>query len=215
MQKQKNKFELVQMSPQNTNSVVIFDGDKCVVFDPWGCVNDWKKYFKERGVYPTAIYATHGHSDHISAAAQLAEQFGIDWYMSHADLDLIDWGNGLLEYFGLPKLSPNDKAPINITAGEHTILSDTKMQIIELPGHTRGGVGYLFPDDNILIVGDTLFQTAYGRTDLPGGDEKTLFKSISKIFDMHLPDWTAVIHGHGMHTNIGWLKQNNPFFKRL
>ncbi len=214
MKKQKNKFELIQMPPQNTNSVVVFDDDKCVVFDPWGRADDWIKYFDEHGVRPTAIYATHGHSDHISAAAALVKHFNIDWYMSHLDLDLIDWGNGLLEYFKLPKLTSDDKAPVNISAGERTVLSDTKMQIIELPGHTRGGVGYWFPNDDVFIVGDTLFQTAYGRTDLPGGDERTLFESIAKIYDMHLPDWVAVIHGHGMHTTIGWLKQNNPFFKK-
>ena len=213
MQSPRNKIELVQMPPQNTNSVVVFNGDKCVIFDPWGRLTDWEKYLSKRGVKPVAVYATHGHSDHISAAAQIAARFDIDWYMSHLDLDLIEWGNGLLEYFNLPKLSPDDKAPINITAGEHTILGDTMMQIIELPGHTRGGVGYLFPDNNILIVGDTLFQTAYGRTDLPGGNEANLFQSIAKIYDMHLPDTMAVIHGHGMHTSIGWLRQNNTFFK--
>ena len=214
MPNQKNKFELVQMSPQNTNSVVIFDGAHCVIFDPWGRADDWEKYLESRNVKPVAIYATHGHSDHISAAAELATRFNIDWYMSHADMDLIDWGNGLLEYFDLPKLSPNDKTPIDLTIGEHTILSGTKMRVFSLPGHTRGGMGFYFPDDDVLIIGDTLFQNSYGRTDLPGGDEQLLFESIAKIYDMCLPDTTVVIHGHGMHTTIGWLKQNNPFFKK-
>lgn len=214
MPKKKNKFELVQMPPQNTNSVVIFDDGNCVVFDPWGRAEDWEKYFVSHDVTPTAIYATHGHPDHISAAAQIATRFDIDWYMSHMDLDLIEWGNGLLDYFNLPKLSPNDKAPIDIKTGEHTVLSDIKMHVIALPGHTRGGVGYFFPDYGVLLVGDTLFQDSYGRTDLPGGDDGTLFQSIGKIYDMHLPDSTSVIHGHGMHTTIGWLKQNNPFFKK-
>ncbi|MBQ8473779.1 MAG: MBL fold metallo-hydrolase [Alphaproteobacteria bacterium] len=214
MQSPRNKFEIVQMSPQNTNSVVLFDGDKCVVFDPWGRADDWQKYFVSHDVTPTAIYATHGHPDHISAAAELATRFNIDWYMSHMDLDLIEWGNGLLDYFNLPKLSPNDKAPIDIKTGEYTVLSDIKMHVIALPGHTRGGVGYFFPDYGVFLVGDTLFQDSYGRTDLPGGDDGTLFQSIGKIYDMNLPDTTIVIHGHGMHTTIGWLKENNPFFKK-
>ena len=214
MQSPRNKFEIVQMSPQNTNSVVVFDGDKCVVFDPWGRTDDWQRYFAEHNVQPVAIYATHGHPDHISAAAELATRFNINWHMSHLDLELIDWGNGLLEYFGLPKLSPQDKAPIDLSNDEQTILSTTKMCVISLPGHTRGGAGYYFPDDGILIVGDTLFQDSYGRTDLPGGDEKVLFQSIAKIYDMNLPDTTIVIHGHGMHTTIGSLKENNPFFKK-
>jgi glyoxylase-like metal-dependent hydrolase (beta-lactamase superfamily II) len=88
------------------------------------------------------------------------------------------------------------------------------MRVFSLPGHTRGGMGFYFPDDDVLIIGDTLFQNSYGRTDLPGGDEQLLFESIAKIYDMCLPDTTVVIHGHGMHTTIGWLKQNNPFFKK-
>ena len=213
MLNQKNKFELVQMSPQNTNSVVIFDGANCVIFDPWGHADDWEKYLESHDMKPTAIYATHGHSDHISAAAKIATRFNIDWHMSHNDLDLIEWGNGLLEYFNLPKLSPNDKAPIDLVPGEHIILSGTKMHVFALPGHTRGGMGFYFPDYNVFIVGDTLFQDSYGRTDLPGGNENILFQSIAKIYNMQLPDTTAVIHGHGMHTTVGWLKQHNPFFK--
>ena len=40
---------MIQMSPQNTNSVVVFNGNKCVIFDPWGRLDDWKKYLAERG----------------------------------------------------------------------------------------------------------------------------------------------------------------------
>lgn len=214
MTNQQNKFEMIQMSPQNTNSVVVFSGDKCVIFDPWGHLDDWKKYIAERGVTPIAIYATHGHSDHISAAAQIAAHFNVDWYMSHKDLNLIDWGNRLLQYFGLPLLSVNDKQPIDLISGEYTILSDIKMHVMALPGHTRGGMGFYFPDDGIFIIGDTLFQESFGCTDLPGGNEKVLFESIAKIYDMHLPDTTVVIHGHGMHTTIGRLKQNNHYFKK-
>ena len=213
MQNQKNKFEMIQMPPQNTNSVVVFNDDKCVIFDPWGCAADWENYLNQHGVMPVAIYATHGHSDHISAAPEIAARYGIDWHMSHSDIDLIEWGNGLLEYFKLPPISPNAKQPVDLQPGEYTILGNTKMHIIEMPGHSRGGVAYYFPDDGILIIGDTLFQDSYGRTDLPGGDENTLFNSIRKIYDMNLPDTTVVLHGHGMHTTIGWLRQNNPFFK--
>ena len=215
MQSPKNKIELVQMPPQNTNSVVVFNDANCIVFDPWGRAGDWKKYFSEHNVTPIAIYATHGHPDHISAAAELAEHFDIDWHMSHLDMDLIDWGNGLLDYFGLPKLSHDNRAPIDISSDcRKMIFSDTEMQIITLPGHTRGGVGYYLPDAGVFIVGDTLFQDSYGRTDFPGGDEQILFQSISKIYDMKLPDTTVVIHGHGHHTTIGWLKQNNRFFHK-
>jgi len=64
-----------------------------------------------------------------------------------------------------------------------------------------------------LLVGDTLFQESYGNTGFPGGDEKQIFESIRNLYSKNLDDGVYVIHGHGMDTTIGWLKQNNPFFK--
>ena len=92
------------------------------------------------------------------------------------------------------------------------ILPGMFMDIIETPGHTPGGVAYHFPDEKVLLIGDTLFQESFGRYDLPGGDKNMLMKSIANIYNMNLSDDTAVVHGHGMDTSIGWLKQNNPFF---
>ena len=93
-------------------------------------------------------------------------------------------------------------------------MSNIQMHVTDLPGHTRGGVGYYFPDDGILIVGDTLFQASYGRVDFPGGNASDLTASIAKVYDMNMADTTVVLHGHGMHTTIGWLKQNNPYFTK-
>jgi glyoxylase-like metal-dependent hydrolase (beta-lactamase superfamily II) len=75
-------------------------------------------------------------------------------------------------------------------------------------------VAYYFPDENIIIIGDTIFQESIGRYDLPGGDKNMLFQSISKLHSMQLPDKTEVVHGHGMATTIDWLHKNNPYFHK-
>lgn len=209
----KNNFEIVTMQPSNTTSVLLAQNDECVIFDPWGRAADWEKLLDSRGLKLVGIYATHGHPDHISAAPDLAARYDVDWYMSHLDMDLIEWGNGLLEYFKLPIISGDFKRPTDLIAGTHTVMDRFEMHIIPMPGHTRGGVAFWFPNDKILLVGDSLFQDSYGRTDLPGGDEDDLFKSIHKIYEMNLPDDTIVVHGHGMHTTIGWQKQHNRFFR--
>ncbi|MCJ7667493.1 MAG: MBL fold metallo-hydrolase, partial [Anaerolineae bacterium] len=59
-------------------------------------------------------------------------------------------------------------------------------------------------------TGDALFNMGIGRTDLPGGDFKTLVESIrTKLFT--LPEETVVYPGHGPATTIGREKRTNPF----
>ena len=212
-QKLKNsKFELIQMPPQNTQSVLLTVGNECVIFDPWGRATDWEKTLSERGLTPRAIYVTHGHPDHIAAAPALAQKYDIPWYLHTGDFRLVGWGNDLLDYFGLPKISIDDIRPTELATQRTQVFPGLIMDIIETPGHTPGGVAYHFPDERVLIIGDTLFQTGFGRYDLPGGDHGMLFQSIANIYNLNLPDATTIIHGHGMATDIGWQKKNNPYF---
>ena len=206
------KFEVLRMPPQNTNSVLVSVGGDAVIFDPWGKASDWEKVLLERGLKLRAIYATHGHPDHISAAPSLARAFNVDWFMNGNDNYLIGWGNELLDMFGIPHIHDNYKKPINISSGSTEILPDINMEIIESPGHTPGGLMFYFPKYKILMVGDTLFQESHGRTDFPGGSHEQIHQSIHNLYDMDLDDETYVVHGHGMDTTIEWLKKHNKFF---
>ncbi|MBQ4070480.1 MAG: MBL fold metallo-hydrolase [Alphaproteobacteria bacterium] len=214
MQKLKNsKFELIQMPPQNTQSVIVSSGGDCVIFDPWGRADDWAQILSDRGLTLRAIYATHGHPDHISAAPALAKKYNIPWYLHSGDFRLVGWGNDLLAYFGLPPIKLDDVRPTTLDLSRTEILPNIFMDVIETPGHTPGGVAYHFPDEKMLLIGDTLFQESIGRYDLPGGDMGMLFQSISNIYNMKLPVDTEIVHGHGMATTIDWLYKNNPYFK--
>ena len=214
MQNLKNsKFELFQMPPQNTQSILATVGGECVIFDPWGHADDWIKILDGRRLKLRAIYATHGHPDHIACASALAQKYNVPWYLHSGDFRLVGWGNDLLAYFGLPPITINDIRPTELEVSRTEILPGLFMDIVETPGHTPGGVAYHFPDERVMIIGDTLFQDSYGRCDLPGGDEKMLFQSISNIYKLNLPDDTEIVHGHGMATTVAWLKQNNPYFK--
>jgi glyoxylase-like metal-dependent hydrolase (beta-lactamase superfamily II) len=55
-----------------------------------------------------------------------------------------------------------------------------------------------------------LFAGSIGRTDLPGGDEKAIIRSIKEKL-MVLPDETMVRPGHGPRTTIGREREENPF----
>ena len=207
------KFEVLRMPPENTNSVLVSLGTDAVIFDAWGRAKDWEKVLLDRGLKLRAIYSTHGHPDHISAAPALARAFNVDWYLNANDNYLIGWGNELLDMFGIPHIPANYKKTLNLSAGTMEILPDIDMEIMESPGHTPGGLMFYFPKYKILVVGDTLFQESYGNTSFPGGDEDQIHQSIHNLYDMDLDDETYVVHGHGMDTTIGWLKKHNPYFK--
>ncbi len=207
------KFEVLHLPPTNTNSLLVTKGTDAVIFDPWGKASDWEKVLLERGIKLRAIYATHGHPDHISAAPALAKAFNVDWFLSDKDNYLIGWGNEILDMFGIPHIHTGFKKPISISSGSIEILPDINMETLESPGHTPGGMMFYFPEYKILLTGDTLFAESFGRYDFPGGNEKQIFESIHKLYEMNLEDGTYVVHGHGMDTTIGWLKTHNQFFK--
>ena len=167
------------MAPEFTNSVLVSNGANCVIFDAWGRADDWIKLLDTRGVRPVAIYATHGHADHISAAPALAAHYNIPWFLNQLDVPLVLWGNQILDFWELPRIADDFVQPHDLTAGKTKILNDIEMEI------------------KILLSGDTIFRDGVGRTDLPGGDDKTLRESIANLGKMNLPDDTYIVHGHG------------------
>lgn len=205
------RFEVLRMPPENTNSVLVCRGADCVIFDAWGRAADWEKLLATRGLRLRAIYSTHGHPDHISAAPDLAQKYGVPWYLNGADNDLIGWGGQILDMFGLPPIN-TDVAPTNMDAGAHEILGDVRMHAIAAPGHTPGGMMFWFPDFQILLTGDTLFRDGFGRYDFPGGDATALRGSIANLYNMNLAGETYVVHGHGLDSTINILKTENQWF---
>jgi glyoxylase-like metal-dependent hydrolase (beta-lactamase superfamily II) len=89
-----------------------------------------------------------------------------------------------------------------ITAGE------IALKVVHTPGHSQGGICLL--EQGIAFTGDSLFAGSIGRTDFPGGDLKTLLRSIKKNL-MTLPDDTKVFSGHGPASTIGEERNENPF----
>jgi glyoxylase-like metal-dependent hydrolase (beta-lactamase superfamily II) len=63
-----------------------------------------------------------------------------------------------------------------------------------------------------MLVGDVLFRGSVGRSDLPGGDEEALMRSISEKL-LPLGDDVAFICGHGPDSTIGRERARNPFLR--
>ena len=117
-----------------------------------------------------------------------------------------------LEYWHLkPDLPPNPDVDLSKT--NEIYLSNTKIQIIQTPGHTPGSVAFYIPEQKVVFTGDLLFSGSVGRTDLPGGSEADLILSLRKLYK--LVDINSLIYpGHGPETTMQEEMTKNIFVRR-
>ena len=105
---------------------------------------------------------------------------------------------------------PGVTIDVKLREGDTIKIGSGELQVIETPGHSKGGICLYCPQGKFLISGDTLFRGGIGRTDLDGGDQRELTESIrKKLFT--LPDDTTVLPGHDRFTTIGDEKRSNPY----
>jgi len=160
------------------------------------------------------ILNSHGHIDHIAGKAEIKKAF------PEATL-AIGKNDALLLRRPLKNLSiflgrwvkspPPDRL---LVEGDTVEAGGILLKVIELPGHTPGGIGFFREgadeEPPVLFAGDTLFAGGVGRTDFPGGSEEQLIASIrNKI--LTLPEETIIYPGHGPETRVAEEKKNNPF----
>lgn len=155
------------------------------------------------------IIVTHAHIDHVGGALLLKRHTGAPIFLNQNDLPLLEMMEMQAGWLGT---RPPEVAPPDASADDQLVLGlgNYPAQVLHTPGHTPGSVCLHFAPIKLLIAGDTLFAGSIGRTDLPGGDTKTILRSIRDRL-MHLPEETRVIPGHGPATTIGEERQSNPF----
>jgi glyoxylase-like metal-dependent hydrolase (beta-lactamase superfamily II) len=99
---------------------------------------------------------------------------------------------------------------VQLNDGDTLTVGTCSFQVLHTPGHSLGSISLYGAAEKCVFVGDVLFAQGVGRTDLPGGDWKTLLRSIrERLFA--LPDDTTVYPGHGPATTIGHERKSNPF----
>ncbi len=202
----------IQVGTFEVNCSILSENGKAVVVDPGSEATRIRAELKKQNLDLAAVLLTHAHFDHIGAIPGLRRAFpSLPIFVSEADAKIID--HPFNQY-------PPDYPPV----GEVKDLRDTRdlrdflasigwsttVEVIATPGHTPGGVCYLF-SDNLLLSGDTLFCGSVGRTDFPGGDMQTLQASLEKL--KTLPKETVVVPGHGPETTIARELKSNPFLQ--
>ncbi len=147
---------------------------------------------REEGLRVDWLLETHAHADHLSAAPYLKQHTGAPIVIGE---HIKDVQRVFKDVFNLDYVTP-DGRPFDrlVKDGEALPLGALTIDVLHTPGHPPACVSYRIGD--ALFVGDTLFMPDYGtaRADFPGGDARTLYRSIQKL--LALPDETRVFLCH-------------------
>src|SRR3546814_2791917 len=158
------------------------------------------------------MLVTHGHLDHASAVAELAEQLGVPIEGPHED-DLF-WIEGLPEAaarYGFPPARSFTPA-CWLTHGDMVELGSLRFDVLHCPGHTPGHVVFHHAPSQLAFVGDVIFAGSIGRSDFPRGNHDDLVRSIrERLFP--LGDDIRFVPGHGPVSSFGEERRHNPFVR--
>ncbi len=197
--------------PLGCNCSILGDEEtkQAIVVDPGGDARRILDEVQRLGLVITGIYHTHAHFDHFLASGEIRHATQAPMGIHEADLDLWKILEVQCRMFGVPFVQAPD--PDYCLRDEEVLSFGTiKGQALHTPGHTPGSMCFHFPQDHLLLSGDTLFRGGIGRTDLWGGDSRAIEESIrERLFS--LDEITTVITGHGAETQIGFEQQYNPF----
>lgn len=191
---------------QANNYLVIDEASKeAILIDCSDFVPEIVDYVKANGLAVKYILLTHGHFDHVLGINRMKEALGAKVYVHAGDREQVVNTRDVMMMFGLPTEGVVNPV-IDGTLPDNLTLGSQKIQVIETPGHTPGGVCYLIGEN--LFSGDTLFRGTIGRTDLPQGSFQQIKHSVKDIL-FALDENIKVYPGHGEPSTIGFEKKFN------
>ena len=194
------KIENLYPGSWGSNCYLLYSGTHAAIVDPSASADTILRELATRGLTLEMILLTHGHFDHIVSIDTLRERTGAPACIHEGDLNMPEDStrNAFYTFFRMHRSYRRpDRALQN---GEVLMLGDEQIRVLHTPGHTAGGACFLC-NGEFLLTGDTLFENNYGRCDLYGGSESTLFQSLRSLREL---DQNLIIYpGHGDSARLG------------
>lgn len=203
------KVHTLLLGALGTNSYLLEDEDThtCAVIDPADEYGVIRSELSRLGLTVAAILLTHVHFDHIGALYELARDTGATVYVGESDRAALSEPTlNLSAAFGNPIVYGGKVTTVR--DGSVIPLGNSKITVLETPGHTPGSVCYLTEEG--VFCGDTVFREGIGRTDFPGGSTSAILESLDTI--LALDEERTLYPGHGGVTTVEHEKRYNPHY---
>lgn len=204
------KVKRIPVGSGAANCYIIHDKKDALIIDPGAEAEKIEKAILDLNVNPIAILLTHTHYDHIGAIDEIRDNYDLPVYVSAEEKDwLADPSKNLSGLLGNPIIVEEANQLFN--PDETLTIGSFRFQVLATPGHSPGGVSFVFAEGKFVISGDALFAGGVGRTDLAGSEPSELLVGIrEQLFT--LPEDYTVYSGHGLKSTIGKEINTNPFF---
>jgi glyoxylase-like metal-dependent hydrolase (beta-lactamase superfamily II) len=201
------RIEVGAFGPWQTNAYLLWDGrspDALIVDPGMGAAAPLMGRVAANGLRLHLIANSHGHIDHIFDDAPLMRASQAPLAIHPDDAHRLEGRNNY--GFELETVT----ATVELREGEQVRIGDLVLDVLHLPGHTEGSVCLYEERRGLLLSGDVLFAGAFGRTDLPGGDEAAMVASLGRLA-RDIPAAVRVLPGHGPETTIArelrWMRR--------
>ncbi len=150
-------------------------------------------YVTSRNLKVTWLLETHAHADHLSAAPYLQEKLGGAMAIGEHIVTVQETFGSLFNAGPEFRRDGSDFDKL-FSDGETFKIGTLDVTVLHVPGHTPACIAYVVGD--AVFVGDTMFMPDYGtaRADFPGGDARTLYRSLRRI--LSLPNETRLFMCH-------------------
>jgi glyoxylase-like metal-dependent hydrolase (beta-lactamase superfamily II) len=185
---------------------------EAVLVDPCYAVGDLVRQAESDGYRIVGALATHYHPDHVGGDLFGHQLEGVRELLTrcpckvHVQRPEATW---------VKRMTGCSDSDLSLhDSGDVVMVGEIPIQLIHTPGHTPGSQCFLV--QNRLVAGDTLFLQGCGRTDLPGGDPRQLYLSLSQKL-AKVPDDAILFPGHlydpRPHASLGETRASNFVFK--
>ena len=196
-------MQIINLFPgsYNSNCYILIHGGEALVIDPSASAKSiLERVQKERAVLK-GILLTHGHFDHIVSVDTLRRACPVPLMIHKEDAEMLEDGrkNAFTLFFGMDiSYAPAERL---LQGGDKITLGGMDIEVVHLPGHSKGSVCYYIPGERTMFTGDLLFAQGYGRADLHGGNAFTLRTSLCAL--RQYPKNVTIYPGHGESCLLG------------